>query len=283
MPPMVNKGYPRVAVNRRTFLHATGALALTLPFAGCGGGAYNLSGRVVVVGAGVSGLATAMLLEERGLDVTVVEARERVGGRVVTMDDVPGNPEGGGPVISDSYERLVRIARAVGAELGPMGGYESETFLHVNDQIVTGDAWGASLANKLPGPVRQLPPSYLLSAYTTPENPLTDGSDWISARHTEIDVSLADYLRGKGADEESLRLINVAPNTNDIETTSALWALRNAQRRRDSKGGRLVTAVGGNSRLVEKMAAAMAATRPAESHWRPTTKSASERSRSSRR
>lgn len=72
-----------------------------------------------------------------------------------------------------------------------------------------------------------------------------------------VDISLADYLRQQRATEETLRLINVAPNTNDIESTSALWALRNAQRRRDSKGGSIVTTAGGNSRLVEKMGAAI--------------------------
>lgn len=40
---------------------------------------------VVVAGAGLAGLAAARELERRGADVTVVEARERVGGRVYTI------------------------------------------------------------------------------------------------------------------------------------------------------------------------------------------------------
>jgi monoamine oxidase len=42
---------------------------------------------VVVLGAGIAGLVAAHELEQRGFDVTVVEARERVGGRAWTVRD----------------------------------------------------------------------------------------------------------------------------------------------------------------------------------------------------
>jgi phytoene desaturase len=42
--------------------------------------------RVVIVGAGPGGLASAMLLAKAGLDVTVVEKRRAVGGRTSTME-----------------------------------------------------------------------------------------------------------------------------------------------------------------------------------------------------
>ena len=44
------------------------------------------AGRVVIVGAGPGGLASAMLLAARGLDVTIVEKRGTVGGRTSTIE-----------------------------------------------------------------------------------------------------------------------------------------------------------------------------------------------------
>lgn len=48
----------------------------------------DLTGKsVIVAGAGLAGLTAARALEARGAAVTVVEARNRVGGRVWTMRD----------------------------------------------------------------------------------------------------------------------------------------------------------------------------------------------------
>jgi monoamine oxidase len=46
--------------------------------------------RVAVVGAGISGLQTAILLEAQGCQVTVFEARDRIGGRLLTVSDDDG-------------------------------------------------------------------------------------------------------------------------------------------------------------------------------------------------
>jgi monoamine oxidase len=70
---------------------------------------------VVVIGAGLAGLAAARRLVARGHEVTVVEARERVGGRTegLLLDD--GTPlELGGQWLGEGHARMHELV----AELG---------------------------------------------------------------------------------------------------------------------------------------------------------------------
>jgi monoamine oxidase len=77
--------------SRRRFLSETfmTAVGLAAGRASCAVG--DKPRRVLVVGAGVSGLAAAAELKARDFDVVVVEARERIGGRVWTakLQDQP--------------------------------------------------------------------------------------------------------------------------------------------------------------------------------------------------
>ncbi len=61
--------------------------------------------RVIVIGAGFAGLAAAYELSRGGADVTVLEARNRVGGRVISFTDlVPGGAmEGGAELIGTNH------------------------------------------------------------------------------------------------------------------------------------------------------------------------------------
>jgi monoamine oxidase len=96
-------------------LAAAGALLLSDRF---GLSAQRTAGRVVVIGAGFSGLAAAYELSRAGYDVTVAEARNRVGGRVISFSDlVPGKTvEGGGELIGSNHPAWVGYAKQFGLE-----------------------------------------------------------------------------------------------------------------------------------------------------------------------
>jgi len=83
---------------------------------------------VIVAGAGLAGLTAAYELSRRGAQVTVVEARDRVGGRVWTMRDGFCNgqhAEAGADLIDPDQEAIRRLAKDVGVTLVPIlrGGF----------------------------------------------------------------------------------------------------------------------------------------------------------------
>lgn len=80
-------------MNRREFLARCAALGVSLPFfstlTACAGGStgysdfdVKFSGKTLVLGAGSAGLAAGYLLARYGADYEILEASERVGGRV---------------------------------------------------------------------------------------------------------------------------------------------------------------------------------------------------------
>jgi monoamine oxidase len=114
---------------RRQFLKVAAAASAGLMLSGCGvpGGRDGRRGqaatraegrRVVVVGGGFAGLAAAYELWSAGYDVTVLEARNRVGGRVLTMHDfVPARTvERGAEFIGSNHPLWVGYAERFGLE-----------------------------------------------------------------------------------------------------------------------------------------------------------------------
>ena len=75
---------------------------------------------VAVVGAGMAGLAAATELQRRGASFMVLEARDRVGGRLQSVELQPGLfIDVGGQWVGPTQDRLYALAREHGARIFP--------------------------------------------------------------------------------------------------------------------------------------------------------------------
>ena len=239
--------------------------------------------RVLVIGAGLSGLRCALLLEDQGCDVTVIEGRSRIGGRLETLAEVPGRPEAGGSVLGRSYARMRSMAERAGAELAtPAMGHGPKTgpckSCHAQGKVPDRRggpgqliAWRGRLIlegdwiDALPGlseRERGVTPDRLMATYVQTANPLPDAEAWTRPEFAKFDdTSLEAYLQGLGATPTALELMNVAPNCPGLARASSLWALRDGQRRAAAAGGLPLEFVGGSTAFVAKLAATLR-TRP---------------------
>nr|BAA97677.1 L-amino acid oxidase [Mus musculus] len=95
-----------------------------------------LSKRVVVVGAGMAGLVAAKTLQDAGHEVTILEASNHIGGRVVTLR----NKEEGwylelGPMrIPESHKLIHTYVQKLGLKLNKFNQYDSNTWYLLNGQ-----------------------------------------------------------------------------------------------------------------------------------------------------
>lgn len=223
---------------------------------------------ILVLGAGLSGLSTAYELAKKGNRVTVLEARDRVGGRIFTLrepfsDDL--YTETGGELIGDNYVRFLDYAGQFGINYDELSA-EPETGGSISD-IQDGIGRNAFMKGqffskneviknhpyKLKGEESQmLPPTLLGKHMRLMSNEIRQETTTLA----DLDrVSLATALRARGASKTAIKLMDVALNYNSIYTVSAGAALEDSFRRRNA-GTVPLKAEGGNDRLPKALAAA---------------------------
>lgn len=217
------------SIDRRTFIRGVGSVS-TLAVAPQVVRAKPEEHDVIVVGAGLSGLHAARMLEAEGLDVLVIEGRKRVGGRVYTLMEVPGRPEAAGEWIGGNYARMIDTATELDLELfTPEGaGPDREWVYHIGGEYIGQDDWKSHANNPLPDEFRELLPSQALRTIANHDNPLAGEplDAWLEDRFQQYDVPFDKVLRERGYSQDVIDLMNVTIHTGHISRTSALHEFR---------------------------------------------------------
>ena len=219
---------------------------------------------VLVLGAGLSGLYAATLLEELGARVQVIEARHRIGGRLYTRFDLPGHPEVGGNTIASGYGRTIDLARRLDVELidyAPRLFGGPDPTLVIQDEIIAARDWAGSRLNPLPADQRHLLPWQIQPRRLAGRNPLRASADWLSPQHAGLDIPLHAYFRSQGLSEPEISLAyDASPYFGDSSfAVSALMFLFNDRWVNEQRaiGQSTYAVAGGNQRLPQAMAASL--------------------------
>lgn len=146
---MRHAGAAPSAITRRRFLQAALAAgtALMLPRHSATSASAGVRPKIVVIGAGFAGLSCAYQLQRAGAQVQVLEARNRVGGRVFTRNNfIPGKLiEAGAELIGGNHPTWMAYAKEFGLSFRDV----SDDGEHSSPLLIAGKTYRGNDAVKL--------------------------------------------------------------------------------------------------------------------------------------
>lgn len=146
---------------------------------------------VVVVGGGISGLVAARKVANRGASVLLVEARDRVGGRVLNHRlEAGGVIEAGGAFVGPTQDHVLRLAR----ELGVATFEQHDTG---NSVYVSSTTGRTEYSGTVPPDPTILPDAaVLLTLIDSYASEINVAAPWAHPRAAEWDaMSLGEFIR----------------------------------------------------------------------------------------
>jgi monoamine oxidase len=218
---------------------------------------------VIVIGAGLAGLNAALALEAAGARVRVLEAQQRVGGRIHSMGQHGSTTEAGGTFIGAGYVRVIAAAERYGVQLvdvTPLLQFFREQDLVLGGETIRQRDWPTHPRNPFPARDKEQLPWNYHRVLTVRDNPLAAPEDWLDPEHAALDVSAYEWLRGLGLSDEAIAVAyGINPSYGrDARDVSALLllfrgAFSRAQRAHASKDSIGFTAQRGVQRIPEAM------------------------------
>ncbi len=181
---------------------------------------------VLVLGAGLAGLAAARDLANGGAGVTVLEARERVGGRVEQVRIDEGRPlQLGGEVVGTFHTAYLGLVEELGLTLQPSyTGLDGQTTYDLPEGVQRADDWPFATAAERDDYERVERLYGALVATVDPADP------WSHPEARALDViSVGAWLRSVGALPAVIRCLEagtLALADGSNERTSLLAELR---------------------------------------------------------
>lgn len=226
--------------NRRDFLKVLGGASLGVSLVPSSVFAQRRRKTCVILGAGFSGLAAAYKLKNAGWNVTILEGRDRIGGRVFSQT-FAANPnltfELGAEWVGESHERLKTLCRDFKI---PLQKHQFEDYLLQNGKVSRPNEWSFS-------PQAKLAFEKLIKGYdklTPAQKTNLDRYDWWTC------------LEKIGFSEDDLRLRDLMDSTDFGESIRHVSAFAAAAEYAESspKNEMDYKMTGGNSRLTEEFA-----------------------------
>lgn len=213
-------------MKRRDFVKNTGLFLTTTALSGYSTQVIGKSkkGSILVLGAGFSGLAAAHSLIQNGYKVTLLEARNRAGGRVFTYNiDNHLTVELGAEWVGASHERLLSLCKTFGLSLQEHR-FEEETFIHGNRQTLKYQSDWIKRYENLLSTYRQMSDKekqkldsldwwrYLVNNGINEEDllikELLDSTDFgESVRFVSADMALSEYAESSPNNEMDFKII----------------------------------------------------------------------------